>query len=146
MSRKETELMILIQDIILAFVINTAATILNGGFSGIGNYLAGMMQAFCINYIAGLIIPVDRIGRAVAGAIRLKDGTLPFKLVRIFIINAIFVTIISFTIALINAGLTANIVSIWIRTYPALHIVGFVASVLVEAPVINLTKTICEKN
>ena len=68
MTKKQTEMMILIQDLVLAFVINSAATILNGGFTETSVYLVGMFEAFSINYIAGLIIPVERIGRAVGRA------------------------------------------------------------------------------
>ena len=144
MSGKQTQLMILLQDLVLAFVINSAATILNGGFTETGVYLVGMFMAFSINYVAGLIIPVEKIGRAVAGSIGLKDGSLPHKLVRIFIINAIFVTIISFTIALINLGPVSGLFSIWWSTYPVLHLVGYITSVLIEKPVMELAKTLVE--
>lgn len=144
MSGKQTQLMILIQDLVLAFVINSAATILNGGFRETSVYLVGMFMAFCINYVAGLMIPVEKIGRAVAGAVGLKDGSLLFKLVRIFIINAIFVTIISFTIALINLGPVSGLFSIWWSTYPVLHLVGYITSVLIEKPVMELAKTLVE--
>lgn len=146
MTGKQTQMLVLIQDLILAFVINSAATILGGGFTDTGVYLVGMFMAFSINYVAGIIIPVERIGRAVAGGIGLKDGTLPYKLVRIFIINAIFVTIISFTIALINCGPVPNIVQIWLGTYPVLHIVGYVTSVLIEAPCMELAKTLVDES
>ncbi|HCI73889.1 MAG TPA: hypothetical protein DHV42_05035 [Lachnospiraceae bacterium] len=141
MTKKQIQMMVLVQDLVLAFVINSTATILGGGFKETGLYLVGMFEAFSINYIAGLIIPVERIGRAVAGGIGLKDGSFAHKLVRIFIINAIFVTIISFTIALINCGPVPNIVSIWFGTYPILHLVGFVTSVLIEKPVADLVCT-----
>ena len=133
--------MVLLQDLVLAFVINSSATILGGGFSGTGLFLVGMFQAFCINYIAGIIIPVEKIGRAVAGAIGLKDGTFFHKLVRIFIINAIFVTIISFSIALINVGPDGSVFSVWWSTYPILHLVGLVTSLLIEKPCMELAKT-----
>jgi hypothetical protein len=141
MTKKQIQMMVLVQDLVLAFVINSAATILGGGFQDTGLYLVGMFEAFSINYIAGLIIPVEKIGRAAAGGIGLKDGSLAHKVVRVFIINAIFVTIISFTIALINCGLVSDIFSIWFRTYPVLHIVGFVTSLLIEKPVGDLVCT-----
>lgn len=144
MTKKQIEMMVLLQDLVLAFVINSSATILNGGFTDTGVYLVGMFMAFCINYTAGLIIPVEKIGRAVAGGIGLRDGSLPHKLVRVFIINAIFVTIISFTIALINCGPVPNIASIWIKTYPILHLVGYVTSVLIETPCSRLAQTLVE--
>lgn len=48
MSGKQTQMMILLQDLVLAFVINSAATILNGGFVETGLYLVGMFEAFCL--------------------------------------------------------------------------------------------------
>lgn len=144
MSGKQIQMMVLIQDLVLAFVINSAATILNGGFTDTGVYLVGMFMAFSINYTAGLFIPVEKIGGAVASGIGLKAGSFPHKLVRIFVINAIFVTIISFTIALINLGPVPNIVPIWLKTYFQLHLVGYVTSVLIETPVQNLAKTLVD--
>jgi hypothetical protein len=144
MTKKQIEMMVLLQDLILAFVINSSATILGGGFTDTGVYLVGMFMAFSINYIAGLIIPVERIGRAVAGGLGLRDGSLPHKLVRVFVINAIFVTIISFSIALINCGPVTGLVSIWLTTYPVLHLVGYVTSVLIETPCRRLAQTLVE--
>lgn len=143
MTEKQIQMAILIQDIILAFVITTAATILGGGFTSTSAYLVGMMEAFSINYIAGLFIPVERIGCTVANAIRLKKGSLPYKLVKIFLSNAIFVTIVSFTIALINVGPVPEIGKIWISTYPVLHLVGLITSILIDEQVKNLARIIC---
>ena len=140
MTKKQIQLSILIQDLCLAFIINSAATILNGGFSDFWTYFAGMFQAFSINYIAGLMIPVERIGSAVAGGLGLKTETFPHKLVRIFIINAIFVTIISFCIALINLGPAPEVFAAWWSTYPILHLVGLLSSLLLETPCAELAK------
>ncbi|MCF0136170.1 MAG: hypothetical protein HUJ69_07085 [Lachnospiraceae bacterium] len=142
MTRKQIQMQVLLQNTILAFVINSAATVLGGGFVTPGMYLVGMFMAFSINYVAAIIIPVDPIGRKVAGALGLKDGQFLFKLVRIFIVNAIFVTIISFTIALIMNGPVDNLISIWWSTYPVLHLVGFITSVLIENGCADLAQTV----
>lgn len=147
MTKKQEALFTIIQDLLLAFIINSAATILNGGFAGTGLYLVGMFQAFSINYVAGIAIPVPWIGQKAADGLGLKDGTFAHKFVRIFVINAIFVTIISFTIALINCGPVPEIFSIWMKTYPILHFVGLVTSLLIEKSCMELAKTIIsEKN
>lgn len=142
MTKKQEAMFTLIQNLVLAFVINSAATILNGGFADTWVYLVGMFEAFSINMVAGFMIPVPKIGKSVAGALKLKEGTFLHKLVRVFVINAIFVTIISFSIALINCGPVPNIVSIWITTYPILHLVGLLTSLLSENACIELAKTI----
>lgn len=141
MTKKQEMLFEVIQDLMLAFVINSAATILNGGFTDTWTYLVGMFMAFSINYVAGAALPAPKIGRAAADAF-LKDGTLLHRIVRVFVTNAIFVTIISFCIALINCGPVPNIVSIWIKTYPILHMVGFLTSLFTEDTCIRLAKTV----
>lgn len=140
MTQKQTVIFEVIQDLVLAFVINTTATILNGGFVDTWTYLVGMFEAFSINYVAGLALPVVKTGVAAAKATGLKEGSFPHKVVRVFVTNAIFVTIISFTIALINCGPVPDIVSIWIKTYPILHLTGFITSMLTESSCMNLAK------
>lgn len=142
MNNKQIQMAVLIQDICLAFIINSAATILNGGFTDFWTYFAGMFQAFSINYIAGLMIPVEKIGGGIASGLGLKEGGFAHKLVRVFIINAIFVTIISFCIALINIGPDGKVFSVWISTYPILHLVGFLSSLLLDKPCGELAKII----
>lgn len=144
MSNKQIQMSILLEDVCLAFVINSAATSLNGGFSDFGNFLAGMFQAFCINYIAGLMLPVAQAGMAAANGLHLKEGTLPHKLVRVFVINAIFVTIISFTMVLIDLGPVPEIFPIWWNSYPILHIVGFCSSFLLDTPCLALASVIVD--
>ena len=139
MNKKQEQMMVLFQDLSLAFIINSAATII-AGFTTIWEFLFGMFLAFTINYIAGLIIPVSVCGNAVANFLHCKKGGFLHSLVRIFIINAIYVTIISFTIALIRVGAKVEVFEIWWQSYWILHLVGFVASVLLERGCINLAK------
>lgn len=146
MTKRQVELQILLQDLILAFVINTTATILAGGFQEATSYLVGMFQAFCINYIAGLIIPVDAIGNIVANKIIIKRAPIAHKAVRLFVVNAIFVTIVSFTIALIHVGVTPQVVQVWITTYPVLHLVGYFTSLAIEAPCVRLSQDLLDSN
>ena len=56
MTRKQEIVFEVIQDLMLAFVINSAATILNGGFTDTWVYLVGMFEAFSINYVAGYFL------------------------------------------------------------------------------------------
>lgn len=142
MTEKQKQMAILLQDLALAFIINSAATILGGGFQSAGAYWSGMGMAFCINYIAGLVIPVESIGRGAAEKLKLRDGGFPHRLVRTAVVNAIFVTIISLSIAMIQGGLGPDLLFAWLSTYPALHIVGLIASLLLEAPCACLAQTL----
>mgnify|MGYP001032543041 CR=1 FL=1 len=142
MTKKQEIIFTVIQDLMLAFVINSAATILNGGFTDTWVYLVGMFEAFSINYVAGAAIPVPKIGQKAADSTGLKEGTFLYRFVRVFVTNAIFVTVISFTIALINCGPDSGIFSVWIQTYPVLHITGLVTSLLVEDFCMDLAATL----
>ena len=44
MTKRQEMIFTVIQDLMLAFVINSAATILNGGFTDTGTYLVGMFE------------------------------------------------------------------------------------------------------
>ena len=143
MTKGQEQMFVLIQDLCLAFIINGAATICAGGISNVGGpvmFMLGMFIAFTTNYIAGIIIPVNLCGNAVCKLFHLKPGTFPHKLVRIFIINAIYVTIVSLTIALFINGATMEAMKGWWQTYWILHLTGFVASVLLESGCIALAK------
>ena len=54
---------------------------------------------------------------------------------RNLIINAIYVTIVSFCMALIGVGIGENLIPAWWSTYPILHVVGFITSLIIEKPI-----------
>jgi hypothetical protein len=59
-------------------------------------------------------------------------------LARNFIINAIYVTIVSFCMAIIGVGLGENLITVWWSTYPILHVVGLITSLVIEVPVAKI--------
>ncbi len=125
----------IITNVCMALSINTAATLLAGGDS-LAGWVRGCCCAFTINTIAAIIIPVGRIGKWFAEDVcHTKPGTFPEMLARNLIINAIYVTIVSFSMALINVGVGPNLLKAWISTYFQLHLVGLVTSLIIEKPV-----------
>lgn len=134
-SKKEKWTFTVIQDVILAVVINTTAAILSGVFPGVWLYLRGCVCAFSINILSGVLLPVERWGE-LFGTMVVKSGKEPFnRIARVFLINAVYVTIISFSMALIQNGLIPGIVKIWFATYPALHLTGLITSLLTGPPI-----------
>lgn len=127
-----------ITNVCMALSINTSATILSGGDS-LANWVRGCCCAFTINTVAAIIIPVGVIGRWFAEDIcKRKPGTFMEMLARNFIINAIYVTIVSFCMAIIGAGVGGNLIPIWWSTYPILHVIGLITSIVIEKPVAAL--------
>ncbi len=125
----------IITNICMALAINTAATILSGGDT-LQGFVRGCCCAFTINTVAAILIPVWKTGRWFAEEIcRQKPGSFGEMLCRNFIINAIYVTIVSFCMALIGVGIGDKLIPAWWSTYPILHVVGLFTSLIIEKPI-----------
>ncbi len=124
-----------ITNVCMALSINTTATIFAGGDT-LSGWMKGCCCAFTINTVAAIIIPVGMIGKWFAEEIcRQKPGTFLEMLARNFIINAIYVTIVSLCMAIINVGIGPLLIPAWWSTYPILHVVGLITSLVIEKPV-----------
>ncbi len=124
-----------VTNVLMALSINTAATILAGGDT-LSGWVQGCCCAFTVNTIAAVIIPVGRIGAWFARKVcKTKETGFWEMLARNFIINAIYVTIVSFSMAVIHVGLGPATFGTWISTYFHLHLVGLVTSLVIEKPV-----------
>ncbi len=124
-----------ITNICMALSINTTAVLLAGGDT-LSGWVKGCCCAFTINTVAAIIIPVGLIGKWFAEDIcRQKPGTFMEMLLRNLIINAIYVTIVSFSMAIINGGIGDGLFIRWWSTYPILHVVGLITSIVIEKPV-----------
>lgn len=130
----------IITNIGMALSINTAATILAGGDS-LAGWVTGCCCAFTINTIAAILIPVGKIGKWFAESIcKSSPGKWVEFIARNFIINAIYVTIVSFCMALIHVGIGSALIGTWLATYFQLHIVGFITSLIIEKSVLYLAR------
>ena len=122
-------------NVLMAISINSTAVFLAGGDTAAG-WMKGACCAFTINTIAAAIIPVGLIGAWFAETVcKQKPGTFGEMLARNFIINAIYVTIISFCLAIITVGFGSSLIPAWWSTYPILHLVGLITSLVIEKPV-----------
>ena len=127
-----------ITNVCMALSINTAGTLLGGGDT-LSGWVQGCCCAFTINTIAAVIVPVAAIGRWFAEDVcRTKPGTFAEMLARNFIINAIYVTIVSFCMALIHTGVGSALIPAWLSTYLPLHLVGLITGIVIEKPVAAL--------
>ena len=128
-----------ITNVCMALSINTTATLLGGGDT-LSGWVKGCCCAFTINTVAAVIIPVGAIGKWFAeDLLKTKAGRFSEMLARNFIINAIYVTIVSLSMALINVGVGEAFLGAWWSTYPLLHAVGLITSLLIEKPLKVLT-------
>ena len=67
-------------------------------------FLKGFAIAFPISTIIVLLIPINKLGDAVAGAFGLKPQTLPFTLVSTAVLALILGTFMSMLMTYVNAG------------------------------------------
>ena len=117
---------VILQDIVLAIVINTSAMLLTGAEITFPSWYPGTCSAFATNVLIQLIIPVPAIGRVLSKPLEGKAGRFIWS---IFVENLIYVTCISFTMAVIQAG-TRPVVDVWLQTYVYLVLIGYVTSLV----------------
>lgn len=117
---------LLVNDIVLALVINTSATLLAGAPLEWGTWYPFTCVAFTTNVLAQLLIPTDSIAQSVTKAL---EGRSIRPYCSIFVENLIFVTIISLTEAFTQVG-AATMIPVWWSTYLWLVVIGYVSSVI----------------
>lgn len=116
---------LIIQDIVLALVINTSATLL-GGDPFDHTWYTFTCVALATNVVGQMILPTGSIATALTKPL----GDASWRIyVQIFIENLIFVTIISFTEAWVHTG-GEGIIAAWLATYVPLVLIGYVTSVI----------------
>ena len=116
---------VIIQDLVLAIVINTSATIIDGApFDH--TWYTFTCVALATNIIGQLVLPTGAVARALTG----WAGDASWRVyAQIFIENLIFVTIISLTEAFVHTGGT-GLVAAWLNSYVWLVIIGYATSVV----------------
>ena len=92
---------VILQDIVLAIVINTSAMLLTGAQITFPAWYPGTCSAFATNVVIQLVVPVPAIGRALSKPLEGRKGRFIWS---IFVENFIYVTCISFTMACIQAA------------------------------------------
>lgn len=117
-------------NIYMALLINTTATLLAGGAS-LPDWIRGCCTAFTINTVASVLLPVEEFSNWFAKKIcKAKPGTFYDLVMQAAATNLVYVTIISFCMAVLNAGINKSTLPTWWATYPILLITGIVGSIL----------------
>lgn len=116
---------LIIQDIVLAIVINTTAMLLGHDPFDHTWYIFTCV-ALATNVLGQFLLPTGAWARALTGWARDAKWRV---YAQIFVENLIFVTIISLTEAWVHTG-GAGIVAAWLATYVQLVLVGYVTSVV----------------
>ena len=114
----------------MALLINTAATLLAGGAS-LPEWIRGCCTAFTINTVASVLLPVEEFSNWFGEKIcKAKSGTFYDFVMQAAATNLVYVTIISFCMAVLNTGINKTTLPTWWTTYPLLLLTGIVGSVL----------------
>lgn len=117
---------VILQDLVLALVINTSATLLAGAPLEWGTWFPYTAVAFFTNVLAQLVIPTGSIA---AAATRDLEGRPARLWCSVFIENLIFVTIISLTEAFTQVGVE-RMIPTWWSTYVWLMLIGYGTSMV----------------
>ncbi len=121
---------VLLCDLVLAVVINTSAMLLGGAAFSFQSWYPGVASAFFTNVLLQLVLPVPGFAQSVTAWAH--DASWRF-IVQVFAENFVFVTCISFTMAVLQTPAGSSIVSAWLATYVQLLLVGYVTSLVLFA-------------
>lgn len=129
-------LSVILCDLVLAIVINTSAMLLSGAQITFQSWYPGTASAFFTNVLLQLVLPVPAAGRVASVFL---EGNSARPILSVFVENLIFVTCISLTMAVIQAG-ENSIIAVWLSTYPALVLIGYITSLVLFAITTRLNK------
>lgn len=121
--------LVILQDLVLAVVINTSAMLLVHAPIDFVTWYPGTCAAFATNVLLQLILPVPTIGQALTKPLADRLARFAFS---VFVENAIFVTCISLMMAVLQAG-DQPILEVWMQTYVALLFIGYATSLALGA-------------
>ena len=121
---------VILCDLVLAVVINTSATLLSAAPISFRAWYPGTASAFFTNVLIQLVLPVPAAGQAVT---RFLAGSRIRPVFSVFVENLIFVTCISFTMAVVQTPAGNSIVATWLSTYVWLVIIGYATSLVLYA-------------
>ena len=117
-------------DLVLALVINTSAMLIGGAEIAFQSWYPGVASAFFTNVLLQLVLPVPGFAAAVTG----WAGERRWRpVLQVFVENFIFVTCISFTMALIQTPTGGDVIATGFATYIPLVFIGYMTSLVLLA-------------
>ncbi len=120
---------IILQDLVLAVIINTSAMLLSYTPIGFFTWYPGVCTAFLTNVLIQLVLPVPAIASMLTSPL---EGRAQRPLCSIFLENLMYVTLISLTMAVVQTGMQ-NVLAVWTRTCIPLLLIGYAASLAMFA-------------
>lgn len=81
--------------ITLSFFMSLTGTLSSGHFTAVG-FIMSFIISTVISLLIGFLIPVGPIAQSVSRALKLKDGSIPARLVETFIYDLIYTPIMTF--------------------------------------------------
>ena len=117
---------VILCDAVLALVINTSAMLLTNAPITFASWYPGVASAFFTNVLLQLILPVPSAGQLLS---RPLAGNRTRFVMSVFVENLVYVTCISFTMAVLQAE-GRPVVDVWLQTYAQLVAMGYVASLV----------------
>ena len=121
---------VILCDLVLAVVINTSAMVLSSAPISFQAWYPGTASAFFTNVLLQLVLPVPAAGQV---ATRPLEGLRIRPVFSVFIENFIFVTCISFTMAVVQTPAGGDVIASWLSTYVWLVLIGYVTSLVLFA-------------
>lgn len=114
-------------DVILAIVINTSATLLSGHGLEASLWYLETCTAFGTNVLMQLLVPVPAAAAVLA---RPFQGFSGGWMAEVFFENLCYVSVISLVMAMTQAGISEQLLPLWLSTYGWLVAIGYATSLV----------------
>ena len=130
--------------IFFAFVL-TAFIQFQQGTLGLEHLITDFVSAFAVNFTLGSFIPLLKVGNAFAARFTQKEDSLPFYLLRMFMIVLVMTAGMSLIMMFVEMGFSSALLPAFAFSFLPTFAFAFVVASLCFPLLLKLTQSLCTK-
>lgn len=133
MFSKEKIIFNLIQNTFVGLAVTITVTLFTTGFTTVEAFIISFLKAYVINFIACLIIPIDKLAGLTCKVLKCSKESIWAKIINVAYCDFCFVTVISVVMFIWELGFTEIAFNVWKSVYLPLLLVGFIVGFLTSS-------------
>lgn len=122
--------------VFMSIVMSIAMPYVNTGTIPIPDVLFSIILAIFVSFLAGLLVPVGKMGADYAGSLGLPVGSIPFILVSSILPTLYFTFIMTFVFALQRTGFSSEVWQAFMGDIVIALVIAYITTVL-ATPIVN---------
>lgn len=145
MFSKEKIIFNLIQNIFVGLAVTITVTLLTTGFTTVEAFVISFLKAYVINFIACLIIPIDKLTGLTCKTLKCNNESILPKIINVAYCDFCYVTVISVVMFIWGLGLTDIAFNVWKSVYLPLLLIGFIIGLLMGLVSLRISGMLCKE-